>query len=1586
MPLIEELDPTETANFKEGIFKADQKVKPKLAGDPHAVLSNFYNTEGIYDQEEDDDDEDDEEEELDDEEEDEVEDDDDDDDRMEETDDDEEVTRGRGRTPARNVIESDADDEGDEESDVDSDGMPDLVDMVAPGEAKSAAGGTGAKKQYPKNVTMEDDEDSDDMPDLADDVPGLEGGNNWSGNYSKRSVPTPQEKADRDDVKECCSMQYFHDLNICQHPDVYELRSALTRRLDLSRQHTVATNAALAAETELIKKRKAAEAAEREAERDAGRRRSSSVGKRESFKFAQDTDKVDELWEKVAGIDSERRELNEMIKNLDTALCGQIRRSHDKLSVKYGRSKSGKLFDRNDQTARYKNARSQARRNKKDWKGYMGDTADAQRLMEIDQARRILSNKKQRHLYLAYSDDSKFLKTRRTPIYGDADLSDEEEQKLLEEPIWKIQRRERVGGLARRSAGGTLPNRVIIQEYPAQPTCPIVEVEDSYLARKFKISWTCAYAQDRKVSSYELSVRANGSMWEAVYTGHNTSCTLQLDMSGNMSFRVRALNNLGWGVYSMGRDIDVPQWKPKKDERKQDAWSRKKRPTPAAAKSDASPPKESFDALEEEDKLTISLRQRFKGIMASGTVPSRLEELRNLRSEADAHKAVVSSHFIKDLQNAISTAEAQIRKDTKELTSQWRTKLSAMTQSLLKTPDHGPDAVAMSSTSDFSDLIESLGSSNDLSHQIRNQISQAVVGVMMKRPTKLAPVIAKNGMSAMTPGLPALRKVRGLMEVYLEACVKGQLLNPGGIQVARDWVTTVSSEITRAVVKQEERFAAFKEEETERIERARIAKEERERKELARLEMERKRREEAEAKEAILIAARIEREAREEEERKKREAIEAEERRVQAEKAEVERKEKALAAAADAEVRRAAARSRADEARMRAEAARVAAAQENAFPALGSQQGRGREGQRERDGDGRRFDGRVVNDGARGGRSNGNGPRPYQQRFEGEQRPDMNGNFSGGRSRPPRVCRYFLTKRGCDRGMDCPFLHESNPVDQVAPAPQSPLPPSQPEKQETRKEVPAQVHEVAPVQKHQQPKRPAAPRNTNHPAVESHQTAQAPSSSAAAPVPNPRESPPRKEGKRSVSAAASTTVAKVESPVKSAAKVLYEEAPAATSVKSSQQPAQQPAPVKASPAPGSTKSTPTPPAAPKVTQQPPKVAAAPAVPVKAAPVPAVKSAPVPVPAKAAPATPAAPKPAQHSAPAVAPTKAVPSPVTPVKAVASPAAPVKATPPQQQSSAKPAPAQQQAPVKSGQTSSQNKPATVVANGKIPTAKPTQQQQQPATAKPTPGPAGKSAAPSAPVNEEKVAVVQAEPGKAEAAPRPTANGPSRRINRPCHFFNTQGGCREGDACPFLHVALPRRGGPSKPQTQNAEASAPVSTEKEKKMWADDVVGDDDASGGVAGEEGAGGEAAVPNGSGAKPSRPIKHRTPRQALSNFFYIHKISKPIVAKLKEAKGEMELTDLLTVTDAELEAAGCTIAGLRRKFISSAARFVARYQEEAEQFSQMKQEKLQQVLGGASGSGSVRAPAPAARGRAPGGRGRVAPAAEGSAAAPRANA
>ncbi|KAJ3069931.1 hypothetical protein HDU98_007024 [Podochytrium sp. JEL0797] len=761
-----------------------------------------------------------------------------------------------------------------QDSDSDDD-MPGLVDSQAP----------TSRSRNIADLDSDDDSD-DDMPELVDLDPSKQQksrynehtgdtsdeGDDYSPESQARSAAQPrfgQTSPLHDAAATCCEMVHLHVLGLCSSPLVLKLKNLIVERNVVVLENVDMNTKMIEAEKALNEMNLPEEEQKIEEE------------------------KVDKYWNESGALEVRLRKINIGIKTTDADLIREIKRSHNRLQMSYGRYKNGSLYEK----AERQETINQDRRRYQGYNGRKGNmtesaTANMLGLMEIDQASKILLNPKFRKSYLIIGRDAVFESKRRSPKYGDrTDPEAREQANAKQEPVWSVMRRQRTGGLQRYNSNPNRIQRVVLLEYPTQPTCPEITVNDTAEGRFVSLSWGVCLSEERAVDKCEVSMRSNGGLWDPKWTGDVNNCVLAVEEYGQLSFRIRAHNELGWGVYSYIREINnLAKWKlPVK------TTHVSKKATKATTTGDT--------MTADIDTALTSLKEKISTLTsANPDLHSRLRVLTDLLSTLPVmtphhqHLPVLSKHVV----SAIQATEGAIQKQAKQVTNRWRIKLTALAAEVMKTPDESFSSGGVNKTdrSEFSDLLESHISGGgeveglELTAQSKNQVWQAVNGLYMKRPVRLVPTVVTSkkggeGIVTVTPGLAQLRKIGRVLAVYVEGCDAGVFSGTMGV---REWAQTVESAVKRGIEREE-----IKADEVVKAEEARVAAEvaehvERERKEAVKVEVERKRRAAAEEKERLVIAERVAREERErKEEEVRREIVEAKAREVLVREKEVAR-------------------------------------------------------------------------------------------------------------------------------------------------------------------------------------------------------------------------------------------------------------------------------------------------------------------------------------------------------------------------------------------------------------------------------------------------------------------------------------------------------------------------------------------------------------------------------------------------------------------------------------------------------------------------------------------------------------------------
>ncbi|KAJ3022545.1 UNVERIFIED_CONTAM: hypothetical protein HDU68_009048 [Siphonaria sp. JEL0065] len=738
---------------------------------------------------------------------------------------------------ASRVIDSDDDSDHD---------MPGLVDLEPAGKSSRA-----------KTLDQHGDSDSDDeMPELVELDPATgEQFVNDDTNYSQTQSFKPQygdTSSKFDEAEACCNTAQLHVLDLCSSPYVFNLKKLINER-KLYTAETVRVNKQIQeGEARLMDLQNSMTAEEQKREEKL----------------------VDDLWEELMRHEDNLLKTNDKLKVADLEFLNEIKKSHSKLQILYGRKKVKGSFSKKEKKSADRMQSERRYQEDNGRRGAMTEEAAANilGLAEIDKAQKTLTNPKFRHKYLVLADDSHFSSKRRTPKY--ADKSDpeihEKANAKKEEPVWSLMRRQRTGALQRYGNNSNHIQREIVLEFPTQPTCPEVTVTDNAEGRYVKIAWGVSLSEERAVNKCEVSMRSNGGLWNPIWAGDVNECVIAIEDYGLLSFRIRAHNELGWGVFSYIRDVNILKWKPPV-----------KNTHVHTKKSGASISKSSDVDME---SVLTTLKEKISTITAAN--PDLNSRLRVLSELLGALPATTRHHshlpsLNKHLATVIQTTEQAIQKQAKHITNQWRIKLNTLTNEILKTADvaFSDSQISKTWSSEFSDLLETYsGPSNtedmELTSQSKNQIWQAIQGLYMKRPTKLIPTVVINNKQQqqvsvdgtpviITPGLAMLRKIDRVLQTYVEASDSGVFtVSQTGV---KEWAETVSRQVERSIEREEVKADEVVKLERQRIERERLESDERERKEQARVDAELRRRAAAEEKERLLIAKR---EAKEEEERR----------------------------------------------------------------------------------------------------------------------------------------------------------------------------------------------------------------------------------------------------------------------------------------------------------------------------------------------------------------------------------------------------------------------------------------------------------------------------------------------------------------------------------------------------------------------------------------------------------------------------------------------------------------------------------------------------------------------------------------------
>ncbi|KAJ3174497.1 hypothetical protein HK101_010957 [Irineochytrium annulatum] len=737
----------------------------------------------------------------------------------------------------------------------------------------------------------------------------------------------------------CCRTPYLHDLNLCSSLDVSNLRNLLCQRKSQTADHVAAVQAVTQAQIKL-----------------------DGVHGDQT----EDIEKLRILQENVKTLGVALTKTHNQIKAVDHTISARIRSNHEAACLALGRRANGEYFDhKQDGRGTLRGSRRYQAKDSRRWRGIESSSeANRKRLSELDQAKRVLASHKQRHQYIVMNDHVKFTENRKVPVYASLD-GDDDSAHRAKIPGYELLKRERMNELGARGVEMKKKNRFVVLEFPSQPTSPVVSFKTTALTRIYSVEWMCGGAKERRVTEYEVWTRLNGLDWKREWAGTETSCELELADDGVIQFRVRAKNELGWSVPSYPRDITVGPV---------EKSSKRKAGTEAAPAGEAEATRVVVEADASE---SVDFRSKLNEIKTTYGVQDRLSHLQELLLFAEGHTPPIPE-VLKEIRAAITFVTDHSKKEARALSSQWRTKLSGMTTDVLRTPDHTQLA---STSSDLADMLESLSRDVEIdpvTPAVRNQIAQAITGLIIKRPKKLTPVVSKSG-TVVTPGLQALRRIAHVADTFLAAIRAKVVGGPTSEEEAEEWVSLITNEIDRAYGREEEKVEIMKREEAERLERVEKARVAREKKEKEKEEEQKRRKEEFERKEAEAIAKRLAEEemlAREAEVRMRAAKIE----RDRIADAERKRKEEARVVAAA-------------KAKERIEAQRAKTASE--LP-------------------------KVVDPVA----SHANADRrvrPDAGQREANTRPFHN---QGVPNAPLTIiCRYFNTRSGCANGNSCKFKH-----------------------------------------------------------------------------------------------------------------------------------------------------------------------------------------------------------------------------------------------------------------------------------------------------------------------------------------------------------------------------------------------------------------------------------------------------------------------------------------------------------------------------------------------------------------------------------
>ncbi|KAI8834943.1 hypothetical protein BJ741DRAFT_608696 [Chytriomyces cf. hyalinus JEL632] len=722
--------------------------------------------------------------------------------------------------------------------------------------------------------------DSESMPDLVQGPPqqskkhaGL-GESNVSNpssspsqgepNQHTRSLspPTTLKRSELfTDANACCGTALLHVLHLCKIPRLEQLRNLLRLRKSLTASNLVEHRNMQDAELRLM---------DNKATMSAGQLREEEAA-------------IDECWGRIDDIESQLKKISADLKDADAQFVKDVKRAHERLQRIYGRRKNGSFFPdgvgtagkdaKRGESARFYQQNGGSRHN------HSTESASSNKLAlsELDRAFTTLLNVKNRRKYLVFGDDAVFERSRRTPKYAHKDeLEVRAKDVKREEPIWTLMKRQRTDGVQKYRTNTYRTQRVIVLEYPNQPTCPEISVADLPEGRMITCTWSLSLAEDREIGNCEVSMRVNGGLWKPLWTGEGFRCAVIVEEYGLLSFRVRAENELGWGVHSVCRDINIREWKPIST-----SGVSSKQPRPKLSPNGSSGAEIALDSLKKGiSRITDS----------NSDLVVRLHHLTELMGTLPAvtqhnqHLPVLSKH----LASVIHAMELESRKVTKQITAQWRSRLNKMITEILKTADvpFVDSSTTWNPASKLSDMLEKYASRSEnavnlpaLTAQSKNQILQAVSALHSKRPAKLKPATTnrvKNHKTAfaqpviITPGLAALCKIDHVLQAYTKAAECG-LLN--GSTDVKEWRVSVSRTVEMALEREQ-----IHAEEVVRMERMRVDAEvrlanERTRQDREAAENETKLRLAAEEKQRILSEQRIEREEAERREAGVREAI-----------------------------------------------------------------------------------------------------------------------------------------------------------------------------------------------------------------------------------------------------------------------------------------------------------------------------------------------------------------------------------------------------------------------------------------------------------------------------------------------------------------------------------------------------------------------------------------------------------------------------------------------------------------------------------------------------------------------------------------
>ncbi|KAJ3124792.1 hypothetical protein HK100_011117 [Physocladia obscura] len=746
------------------------------------------------------------------------------------------------------IVNTNASD-NDNNSESNDDSLPDLVEDNPTLRASLAASHLALNDN---NILDGEDDDDDDVLDDAVE------GDGESVSAPRRFRPKYGDKSPLLLATEsCCDTTYLHVLGLCNSAVVFSLKMLMSEKKLAARENVLAHKKMLAAESNLMD-------------------HTNSLSPQE---LKREEELVEQSWVEINRLEKKIELLSKRAKDADSELVLLIKRAHERLGVQYGRTKNSDAFDPNIASAKSADRLHSARQ----YQQYNGrksrftETAAANMLClsEIDKAYSALIKPKFRQEYLfATNDSNPIVAKRRTPRYADKGSKEvlEKDVPVKQEPVWAIMKRQRAGALARRGYNPNRIERVVLLEYPTQPTCPKVTVNDTTEGRYVTISWGLALAEERKIDRCEVSLKANGGLWNPIWAGDVNNCTFRVEDYGFLQFRVRfshikARNELGWGVHSIPRDLNIGKWKPLVSKNKK-LLSNKKKSVKTTSESSAS----TIDL----DTAVSNLNEKISHILANnsdlGSRSRALTELLGMLPAITKHHAHLPI-LSKQVASAIAATEVAEQKKAKQITNTWRARLSAMSTEIVKTPDVSFSTSinkAWSNASEFSELLELMASqpeseeAESMTAQSRNQIWQAVSGLYTKRPIKLVSVVLngkKVGLAdgvqvIITPGLAVLKKISRVVNSYVEAVESG-VVSGGSDTQLREWIDVLARQIERALEREEGKADEIVKAEAARIEAEATKVAERERKEAQRIEAENRRRAIAEEKERVLIEKRL---------------------------------------------------------------------------------------------------------------------------------------------------------------------------------------------------------------------------------------------------------------------------------------------------------------------------------------------------------------------------------------------------------------------------------------------------------------------------------------------------------------------------------------------------------------------------------------------------------------------------------------------------------------------------------------------------------------------------------------------------------